>query len=157
MFQGRERQDGQRLMTPIDKVVEWAKTSHGGKQIELFYTDAPGCQMWGLCDLGTNEPEPWSPSTSTAQPALGLGVPPATFEERSRAPRTGAGDAMVSAAMTATAPGSIDLLVSPSLKGSVVLAHLTETCAHCRANLLDLLIDIVESLHRVVEVTCHPL
>lgn len=58
MFQGRERQNGERPMTPIDKVVEWAKTSHGGKQIELFYTDAPGCQMWGLCDLGTNEPEP---------------------------------------------------------------------------------------------------
>ncbi len=57
MFQGRERQNGERPMTPIDKVVEWAKTSHGGKQIELFYTDAPGCQMWGLCDLGTNNPE----------------------------------------------------------------------------------------------------
>jgi 3'-phosphoadenosine 5'-phosphosulfate sulfotransferase (PAPS reductase)/FAD synthetase len=37
---------------PIDDVVEWAKTSRGGRQFELFHTSNPGCQMWGLCDVG---------------------------------------------------------------------------------------------------------
>ena len=39
---------------PIDEVVRWAKTSHGGKQFELFVPNDPserGCQLWGLCDL----------------------------------------------------------------------------------------------------------
>jgi 3'-phosphoadenosine 5'-phosphosulfate sulfotransferase (PAPS reductase)/FAD synthetase len=37
----------------IDKVVEWAKTEHGGKQMPLF-RPAPkgGCMRWGLCETG---------------------------------------------------------------------------------------------------------
>lgn len=37
---------------PIRKVVEWSRTRHGGRQIELFQA-APqdaGCARWGLCD-----------------------------------------------------------------------------------------------------------
>jgi 3'-phosphoadenosine 5'-phosphosulfate sulfotransferase (PAPS reductase)/FAD synthetase len=36
----------------IDKVVEWAKTEHGGKQYALF-ADPPkgGCMRWGVCDV----------------------------------------------------------------------------------------------------------
>lgn len=55
MFQGREYKDGERPMTPIDKVVDWAKTTHGGNQYELIYTGEPGCRMWGLCDFGPKE------------------------------------------------------------------------------------------------------
>ena len=55
MFQGRQQdENGKRLMTPIDKVVEWSKTSRGGKQLQLIETGQPGCRMWGLCDMGTN-------------------------------------------------------------------------------------------------------
>ena len=36
----------------IDKVVAWSRTSRGGKQFEMFTTETPGCQMWGLCDMG---------------------------------------------------------------------------------------------------------
>jgi 3'-phosphoadenosine 5'-phosphosulfate sulfotransferase (PAPS reductase)/FAD synthetase len=49
--------DGDRNFAwPIDKVVEWSKTAHGGRQFELFASadrDA-GCMRWGLCDTGTN-------------------------------------------------------------------------------------------------------
>lgn len=55
MFQGREYKNGERPMTPIDKVVDWAKTTHGGNQYELIYTGEPGCRMWGLCDFGPKE------------------------------------------------------------------------------------------------------
>jgi len=38
---------------PIDKVVEWARTSRGGRQIELFGApEDAGCMRWGLCDTG---------------------------------------------------------------------------------------------------------
>lgn len=58
MFQGRQNdKDGKRLMTKIDTVVEWSKTSHGGKQFEMFETGQPGCRMWGLCDMGTSNNE----------------------------------------------------------------------------------------------------
>ena len=39
---------------PIDEVMAWAKTAHGGRQYELFAA-APrdaGCMRWGLCDTG---------------------------------------------------------------------------------------------------------
>lgn len=39
---------------PIDRVVEWSKTTRGGRQFELFAStdrDA-GCMRWGLCDTG---------------------------------------------------------------------------------------------------------
>ena len=55
MFQGREYKNGERPLTPIDKVVDWAKTTPGGSQYELIYTGEPGCRMWGLCDFGPKE------------------------------------------------------------------------------------------------------
>jgi 3'-phosphoadenosine 5'-phosphosulfate sulfotransferase (PAPS reductase)/FAD synthetase len=38
---------------PIAKVIEWAKTKHGGRQYELFMPPQrdQGCMRWGLCDL----------------------------------------------------------------------------------------------------------
>jgi len=41
-------------MPTIDRVVEWSKTSRGGKQSTLFRDDEiePGCLSWGLCDTG---------------------------------------------------------------------------------------------------------
>ena len=38
----------------IKEVVEWSRTSHGGRQFELFDSadDQAGCMRWGLCDLG---------------------------------------------------------------------------------------------------------
>jgi 3'-phosphoadenosine 5'-phosphosulfate sulfotransferase (PAPS reductase)/FAD synthetase len=37
---------------PIDNVVEWSRTSRGGKQMELFAASPrdAGCVRWGLCD-----------------------------------------------------------------------------------------------------------
>lgn len=43
---------------PIRKVMEWARTKHGGRQFELFAaapSDA-GCMRWGLCDTGSSKP-----------------------------------------------------------------------------------------------------
>ena len=42
--------DGKRPGMPIDEVVAWSRTSHGGKQIELFADAADGCMRWGLCE-----------------------------------------------------------------------------------------------------------
>ena len=41
-------------MTSIDTMVEWAKTSRGGNQFNMFREDElmPGCMSWGLCDTG---------------------------------------------------------------------------------------------------------
>ena len=37
---------------PIDRVVDWCRTSRGGVQVELFAADPrdAGCMRWGLCD-----------------------------------------------------------------------------------------------------------
>lgn len=37
---------------PISKVIEWARTKYGGKQIEMFLPPEreQGCMRWGLCD-----------------------------------------------------------------------------------------------------------
>ncbi len=42
----------------IDKVVEWAKTEHGGKQYALF-ADPPkgGCMRWGACETAVSPQE----------------------------------------------------------------------------------------------------
>lgn len=38
---------------PIDKAVAWSRTSHGGRQFELFApAEDAGCMKWGLCDTG---------------------------------------------------------------------------------------------------------
>lgn len=55
-FQARTGRTGEPW--PIDKVVDWSRTAHGGRQRELFTTDTPGCQMWGLCDMGEDEVSP---------------------------------------------------------------------------------------------------
>lgn len=43
--------------TPIDEVVEWSRTTRGGKQLAMF--EAPvemeGCMRWGMCE--TNPPD----------------------------------------------------------------------------------------------------
>lgn len=38
---------------PIDKVVEWSRTSHGGRQFELFAARPHelGCVRWGMCEF----------------------------------------------------------------------------------------------------------
>lgn len=43
----------------IDDVVTWSKTSHGGRQVELFAAPASdeGCMRWGLCE--TRESPDW--------------------------------------------------------------------------------------------------
>lgn len=56
-FQSRE---GSGAMWPIDEVANWSRTSHGGKQLELFVPNNPserGCQLWGLCDIPDEEGE----------------------------------------------------------------------------------------------------
>ena len=40
---------------PIDKVVSWAKTEHGGRQMMLLdaameSSEDAGCMRWGLCE-----------------------------------------------------------------------------------------------------------
>jgi 3'-phosphoadenosine 5'-phosphosulfate sulfotransferase (PAPS reductase)/FAD synthetase len=41
---------------PIARVVEWAKTKRGGRQVELFAPPARewGCMRWGVCDTGAS-------------------------------------------------------------------------------------------------------
>lgn len=51
-FQPLEQSDRELGSYPIDKAVSWALTGRGGKQRELFAASEPGCQMWGLCDMG---------------------------------------------------------------------------------------------------------
>ena len=43
---------GKKHRTPIDQVVDWARTDRGGKQWPLFTVDQPdiGCMRWGLCE-----------------------------------------------------------------------------------------------------------
>ena len=40
---------------PIDDVILWARTAHGGRQFELFAPEhEEGCVRWGLCEAPTN-------------------------------------------------------------------------------------------------------
>lgn len=41
---------GRRGMWPIGKAVEWSKTAHGGKRLELFHDPHDGCARWGMCE-----------------------------------------------------------------------------------------------------------
>jgi 3'-phosphoadenosine 5'-phosphosulfate sulfotransferase (PAPS reductase)/FAD synthetase len=36
----------------IDYMLEWSKTSRGGRQYQLFNLNPPSCEKWGLCDMG---------------------------------------------------------------------------------------------------------
>lgn len=44
--------EGKRPGMPIDDVVSWARTTRGGKQMELFAMPPgmDGCMRWGMCD-----------------------------------------------------------------------------------------------------------
>ena len=54
----RDPETGKRSgnLVPIRKVLEWARTSRGGRQYELFMPPSRerGCMRWGLCDTGVN-------------------------------------------------------------------------------------------------------
>lgn len=60
-FQARMAdKDGRWPAWPIDRVVDWSRTSRGGSQIELFAAKdhEAGCMRWGMCDTGPGEGEP---------------------------------------------------------------------------------------------------
>jgi 3'-phosphoadenosine 5'-phosphosulfate sulfotransferase (PAPS reductase)/FAD synthetase len=42
---------------PIEDVVQWSKTAHGGRQFELFSADEKdaGCMRWGLCETNIDD------------------------------------------------------------------------------------------------------
>lgn len=47
-FQGRSSRSG---CEPIDSVVEWSRTSRGGKQLQLLMPPpVGGCMRWGMCE-----------------------------------------------------------------------------------------------------------
>lgn len=49
-FQSRFKSEGGKPW-PIDRVVEWSKTSRGGKEFEPFIDPSmDGCMRWGLCE-----------------------------------------------------------------------------------------------------------
>ena len=42
---------------PIEEVVEWSRTTHGGQQFDLLPPDPDaGCMRWGLCETRGGEP-----------------------------------------------------------------------------------------------------
>ncbi len=47
------------LCWPIDRVVDWSRTKHGGRQFELFdaLPSERGCVRWGMCDTGASVEE----------------------------------------------------------------------------------------------------
>ena len=50
-FSGRGLASGDGSCVPIDDVVKWARTAHGGRQYELFAPEhEEGCVRWGLCE-----------------------------------------------------------------------------------------------------------
>lgn len=58
-FQARLADDnGKFPTTPIREIVEWSKTSRGGRQYELFDSRDPdeGCTRWGMCEQPKDEP-----------------------------------------------------------------------------------------------------
>ncbi|MHB8734254.1 MAG: phosphoadenosine phosphosulfate reductase family protein [Terriglobales bacterium] len=49
---------------PIDKAIEWSRTSRGGKQFEMFAADPAdaGCMRWGLCETDKPDNDPLTPT-----------------------------------------------------------------------------------------------
>jgi hypothetical protein len=45
-------------MWPIDKAVSWSKTSHGGRNLEMFAAPHDGCARWGMCESTAVDDEP---------------------------------------------------------------------------------------------------
>lgn len=35
----------------VDNMIDWSRTSYGGKQYSLFNTEEPTCQKWGMCGI----------------------------------------------------------------------------------------------------------
>lgn len=56
-FQAVDRAKGE--PQGIHQIVEWSRTSHGGKQ-HVMFAPAPtgGCMRWGMCDLPDKETQP---------------------------------------------------------------------------------------------------
>ena len=48
-FQSRS---GTGACIPIREMVEWSRTTRGGKQFDMFYEQPEGCVRWGLCEAG---------------------------------------------------------------------------------------------------------
>jgi 3'-phosphoadenosine 5'-phosphosulfate sulfotransferase (PAPS reductase)/FAD synthetase len=45
-----------RSFPPIDDVIEWSKTTRGGRQFDLLPRDPQeGCMRWGLCDTASTD------------------------------------------------------------------------------------------------------
>jgi 3'-phosphoadenosine 5'-phosphosulfate sulfotransferase (PAPS reductase)/FAD synthetase len=55
-FRLHARDEANNGFVAIDRVVQWARTSRGGRQQDMFAQEAPdaGCMRWGLCE--TEEP-----------------------------------------------------------------------------------------------------
>jgi 3'-phosphoadenosine 5'-phosphosulfate sulfotransferase (PAPS reductase)/FAD synthetase len=52
-FQAKDARVG---VWPIDRVVEWSRTSHGGRQLPMFEEQpSGGCFRWGLCEPPAKE------------------------------------------------------------------------------------------------------
>jgi 3'-phosphoadenosine 5'-phosphosulfate sulfotransferase (PAPS reductase)/FAD synthetase len=57
LFQWRGPGGGMAMM-PIDQVVDWSRTTRGGRQYDLLGPDEDeGCMRWGLCETATDEDE----------------------------------------------------------------------------------------------------
>ena len=54
-------------VTPIDNVVDWSRTTHGGKQYALFQTPSDGCMLWGACDPPSAQPDPEEDDSESAR------------------------------------------------------------------------------------------
>ena len=54
-FQAFLKDEGKKW--PIDKVMNWSRTAHGGRQVELFAAKPHemGCMRWGMCDMPAGE------------------------------------------------------------------------------------------------------
>ena len=61
MFKRRTKEGYQGF--PIDDVMAWSKTSHGGRQVEMFSSDSAteGCMRWGMCESHVDDDDKgWS-------------------------------------------------------------------------------------------------
>lgn len=59
-FQLRQAKDhGKNGFVPIDRVVEWSRTSRGGRQMSMWAAEPPdaGCMRWGLCETAAETEE----------------------------------------------------------------------------------------------------
>jgi 3'-phosphoadenosine 5'-phosphosulfate sulfotransferase (PAPS reductase)/FAD synthetase len=45
----RKGQERKLIPTPIDDMIVWANTTHGGKQLAMYH-EPTGCARWGICE-----------------------------------------------------------------------------------------------------------